>query len=148
MRGPEPVSHLTDVEAVFWALLLALMVGAIVVPVVKNAWRNLWTKVWVNQAWSRVWMRCVWPFRHRRFQRRAEALERAGLPVFIRCAEHKDFGGHCENDATWADTVTWADGFPTHCDACVQSKRVGRENMRRVGPAPRPTLRAKGRDHE
>ena len=93
-----------------------------------------WAPFARSHAADWLWFKTVWRFRAWRYQRRVADRERKALPIYIRCAEHKDFGGSCENDATWADVSRLT--FPTHCDDCV----VQDGSMKRVGLTERPRL--------
>ena len=133
-----------DLIALEWSLVLAAMVAIEELP---WSWRVRARIGWIAvKGWasfvqrsvkSWLWFRTTGRFRAWRRQRHVADRERKALPIYIRCTEHKDFGGDCESDATWADVGHF--DFPTHCDRCVRALRD--ETMKRVGPTERPKQR-------
>jgi hypothetical protein len=128
-------------------VLLVLIVAAVAdlpIGLVARLWgvvrvvpALIWLKWRAFKSW--LWMKVVWPIRRRKDDRLIAERESKGLPVYIRCADHKDFGGSCENDATWAIIADFnPDNMPTYCDGCAE-KCVEKADgtMKRVGPGER-----------
>jgi hypothetical protein len=83
--------------------------------IIRDQRRGLWKRD--PLGWLRLRARdlYLW-FRWRRNLLITTWKRRRGIPIYMRCGSHKDFGGKCEGEATWAIEKT--PDYPIVCDEC------------------------------